>query len=86
MTCSYMYDKYHLDDLQDEENFSKKELKEAYENPIQLHYATHIKPWNDRSCTKSEIWFKYLIKTNFKIDFIIKKLKSILFFKGDNYI
>lgn len=79
MTCSYMYDMYNLENIKNEKNFTKEELEEAYNNPIQLHYATHIKPWKQRNCTKAEIWFKYLKQTNFQIDYTVNKFKSTIF-------
>jgi lipopolysaccharide biosynthesis glycosyltransferase len=91
-----MYDLYDRKNLEDEENFTKLELKEAMDEPIQLHYATHIKPWNNLSCTKSEILLEYLLKTNFvrkyleefhrpkKITEKIKNIFSISFKYGKN--
>lgn len=66
MTCSYVYDLHKDDeDFENDKQYSRKELKSAYNNPIQLHYATKIKPWSHPDCTKSEEWFKVLVKTPF---------------------
>ena len=66
VACSYMWDYYQTEeDMKTDSNYSYKEIKEAMENPIQLHYATKIKPWNQIDCTKSEVWFQYLVKTPF---------------------
>lgn len=72
MTCTYLYDLYkNEDDFKNDSQFSEKELKEAFYSPVQLHYATHIKPWLNPSCAKSEEWFKYLVKTPFLKDCLI---------------
>lgn len=66
VACSYMWDYYKTqEDINTDENYSSKEIKEAMNNPVQLHYATGIKPWKNVDCTKSEEWFKYLVKTPF---------------------
>lgn len=79
MTCSYFYNLYNFEELNKEKNFSIKEQVEAYINPVQLHYATSRKPWLQKNTVKSEIWFNYLLKTNFKRDYYIKKLKQNIF-------
>lgn len=71
VVCTYMYDIY-----KDEEDFnsdivySSEQIKDAMENPIQLHYATGIKPWKMVNCTKSEEWYKYIVKTPFLEEFL----------------
>lgn len=71
LVCSYMYDLYkNEEDFKNDSQYSEKELKEAYNRPIQLHYATSAKPWKDVSCTKSEEWFKYLVKTPFLKEYL----------------
>ncbi|MGL5000052.1 MAG: glycosyltransferase family 8 protein [Cetobacterium sp.] len=80
MVCSYMYELYKEEkDFIDDLIYSKKELKNALKNPVQLHYATHKKPWNYPKTTKSEEWFKVLVKTVFLKDYlenIDKKMNS----------
>ncbi len=44
-------DKYH----------SKKDIEEAFLNPVQIHYATVIKPWKKIFCYKKNVWLKYFI-------------------------
>lgn len=71
VACSYMWDYYKNEqDKETDSNYSKKEIEEAMKNPIQLHYATSIKPWKNVDCTKSDIWFKYIVKTPFLKDYL----------------
>lgn len=72
MVCSYVYDLYDERYLEDEEFYSSQEISCAMKSPIQLHYATHIKPWLDLKCPRSDIWLRYLLKTNFYEDYIEK--------------
>lgn len=66
LVCTYLYDLYKEEcDFENDLIYTKEDLKNAMENPIQLHYATNIKPWNNPSITKAEIWFSYLLKTPF---------------------
>jgi lipopolysaccharide biosynthesis glycosyltransferase len=66
MVCNYVYDLYKTEeDFDTDKAFSRLELKDAMENPIQLHYAGAKKPWKDPDCTKVETWVKYLTKTPF---------------------
>lgn len=61
VVCTYMYDIF--DDpskLNTDHYYKANEIVKALKNPVQLHYATNIKPWNTISCTKSEIWYDYL--------------------------
>ena len=70
LACSYMWDEYKSDeDKLTDIHYSKEEIDDAMENTVQLHYATSKKPWKNVDCTKSEIWFKYLMKTNFVKDY-----------------
>ena len=70
--CNYVYDLYNTDeDFNNDEIFSALELREAMENPIQLHYPGYKKPWKE-DCTKAEEWFKYVIKTAFNEQFRLK--------------
>lgn len=57
--------------------YTQKEIDEAREHPIQLHYAGANKPWNTPSEPKSEIWFNYLCKTPFLKDYL-NTLESII--------
>ncbi len=74
MVCSYAYDFYPNEKEYDKDvMYSAEEVKYALENPIQLHFATHIKPWNTPNCTKSEVWYSYLCKTPFFKEFMFSK-------------
>lgn len=71
VACSYMWDYYKTkEDMESDENYSYKEINEAMSAPVQLHYATSIKPWKNVDCTKSEIWFQYLVKTPFLREYL----------------
>lgn len=77
MTCTYIYDLYSSgSDLDTDINYSREELEDSINNPIQLHYATHVKPWIDPSCTKSEIWYKILADTPFFFECLLKLRES----------
>lgn len=78
VSCSYLWDYFKNDkDFNDEKKYSVNEIKHAMSHPIQLHYATSIKPWKNVNCTKSEEWFKYIVKTPFLNDFL-NDLDSLL--------
>jgi lipopolysaccharide biosynthesis glycosyltransferase len=66
LVCSYLYDLYKSDeDFSQDTVYSAKDIHFLLENPIQLHYATGIKPWKNPGCTKSNFWYEYLLKTPF---------------------
>lgn len=70
VACSYMWDYYKSDnDFKTDVNYTEKEIRDAMESPIQLHYATSIKPWKNVDCTLSATWFTYLAKTPFMQEF-----------------
>ena len=46
------------------------EFRWILENPIQLHYVGGNKPWIKPDTEKSEVWFEYLAKTPFYIDYL----------------
>lgn len=76
VACSYMWDIYFTDeDKKTDQNYSKEEIEDAMNNTVQLHYATSTKPWKNVDCTKSEEWFKYIVKTPFLIEYL-KNLPS----------
>ena len=76
LICTYFYDTYKTeDDFNNDLNYTAQELKFALKNPIQLHYATHIKPWNNINCLKNEIFFAYLSNTPFFNDVLKTLLK-----------
>ena len=74
LVCTYMYDFYTSEeDFNNDLNYNAQEIKYALQNPIQLHFATHVKPWKDVKCTKNEVFFEYLAKTPFLND-VLKTL------------
>ena len=73
VVCTYIYDLFKTDaDMNNNTIYSAAELREGMENPVQLHYATHVKPWKNTGCTKSEEWFKVLVKTPFLKDYLMQ--------------
>jgi len=71
VACSYMWDFYDVEEESfHDENYKDEEIKDAMLHPIQLHYATSIKPWKNVNCTKSEEWFKYITKTLFLEEYL----------------
>ena len=78
MVCTYLYDLYDTKNASNNDLvYSSGQLKEALENPVQVHYATAIKPWNTPDCTKADIWYSYLVKTPFFYE-QMSKFKSLL--------
>lgn len=50
--------------------YTLSEITEAFEKPVQLHYASALKPWNSPECYRLEIWFAALSKTIFVKDYL----------------
>ena len=71
VACSYMWDEFKTTkDMRTDSYYSYKEIKDAMENTVQLHYVTSRKPWKSVDSTKSEVWFRYLTKTLFLEDYL----------------
>ena len=71
ISCSYLWDFYQNDaDFKNDIYYPESELREAMEHPIQLHYATSVKPWKNVECTKADEWYRYLVKTPFLAEFL----------------
>ena len=69
--CSYSYDLFPTEEsYSTDRHYTADEIKDALENPIQLHYATSKKPWNTPNITKADKWFSALRKTNFHGDYV----------------
>lgn len=64
------------------EVYSQKELDDARDNPIQLHYIGDKKPWNSPKQAKSHIWYEYLSKTPF-LKIHLENLEDVII---NNYI
>ena len=58
------------EDKETDIHYKKEEIEDAMTNTVQLHYATSRKPWKNVDCTKADIWFKYLMKTNFVEEYL----------------
>lgn len=79
LACSYMWDEYKTEkDKETDVWYDKEEINDAMENTVQLHYATSRKPWKNVDCTKSEVWFEYLVKTNFLREYLEKLPNQIV--------
>lgn len=73
VACSYMWDEYKTEkDKETDIYYTKEEIEDAMTNTVQLHYATSTKPWKNVNSTKSEVWFEYLVKTNFLKEYLEK--------------
>lgn len=60
--------------------YTQKEILQARDHPIQLHYVGVRKPWNSPSEPKSDLWFFYLSQTAFLEEYL-NNMESILFKK-----
>lgn len=49
---------------------AKENFIQALQNPIQLHYAGFLKPWNSFFTRKQKLWFKELFRNGFFIDYL----------------
>lgn len=82
LVCTYLYDMYKCEsDYKNDLIYDENTVKFALEHPIQVHYATSVKPWNS-VCQKQELWFYYLTKISlFKeyMEKIMPKNKKTLF-------
>ncbi len=71
MVCAYLYEIYTAPELYSTDlNYSADQIDYALKKPVQLHYATGIKPWNTPASAKSQIWFQFLFKTPFATDYL----------------
>ena len=72
--CSYTYDLFATDESYSTDRYyTSDEIKNAMQNPIQLHYATGTKPWNAPDSTMADKWFSVLKETDFYEDYTQKK-------------
>ena len=70
VVCSYQFDLFEdVEPLPVDPFYSTEEILDSLHNPVQLHYATGIKPWNQINSTKSDIWYQYLAESGFFMDF-----------------
>lgn len=61
--------------------FTFDEIQEARNNPLIIHYADKVKPWNNPFTIMSDIWWKYARKSCFYSDIIGTLIKSYV---GEN--
>lgn len=70
VVCSYFYDIFNSPDISaSDPHYSYYEIMDSMRSPIQLHFATGVKPWNSPNSIKAEIWFETLDKTGFRTDY-----------------
>ncbi|MEF2601280.1 MAG: glycosyltransferase family 8 protein [Fusobacterium mortiferum] len=68
LVCTYMYNKGAYDYIKDETILI--EIEKAKKFPVQLHYATPIKPWKNLGIPKADEWVKVLAKTIFLNEYL----------------
>lgn len=69
---------YFSDDLMGLRNsYNPEEWMEACTDPVIIHYADKIKPWNSFETDFSYIWWQYALKLNQKVDCIDEILLNI---------
>lgn len=74
VVCSYQYGLYSDWRERDFDLFySREEIQDAMNHPIQLHYAADIKPWKNPTSSKADIWFYYLSKCGMFYDYMVKE-------------
>lgn len=77
LVCTYAYELYdHAYSLDDDIIYTKEELRQGLASPVQLHYAGVNKPWAMPECTKSEEWFKFLVKTPYLKEWLMMQSKA----------
>lgn len=67
MVCTYLYDVLKKDEM--------GAWGEVLDAPVQLHYATGIKPWRNPFCTKASLWWKGLVGTGFALESLFRCLR-----------
>ena len=78
MVCTYLYDIFKTEDSYKLDlNYSEDEVKDTLENPIQIHYASTVKPWNGIP-PKNSNWFSYLLEVSELVHEKLKKEYSTL--------
>ncbi len=75
VVCSYQYEVFDSSAKKESDIFyTKAQIQESMDKPVQLHYATGIKPWNDPTSVKADIWFYYLAQCGMFFDYMKKQL------------
>ncbi len=71
VVCSYCYDIFTTEEKYGSDaNYAADQIRDALARPVQLHYATHIKPWNSPQSVMADKWFLALAKTEFYEDYL----------------
>lgn len=60
--------KRHLVNIEKDAFHGHEDIQVAFEDPIQIHYATHRKPWNMLLCYRKLIWWRYLLSSGFVLE------------------
>lgn len=58
--------------------FGEKQVKEAKQNPVIIHFVSEKKPWNDQNIPKSDRFWFYYKKTPYRNKYIQHKINIIL--------
>lgn len=70
VVCSYMYDLCQEPSVcASDPHYTYREIRDAMEHPVQLHYATGSKPWTDPESTRAELWYQQLKRTSFQEEY-----------------
>ena len=56
--------------------FGSESISEAISNPLIIHYADRIKPWQDKNCIFSNYWWKYAKCSRFYYTIIFGLIKQ----------
>ena len=48
-----------IDGTMDTKVYSKEEIEEAQTEPVIIHYADRVKPWNNKSSLLAGVWWEY---------------------------
>jgi lipopolysaccharide biosynthesis glycosyltransferase len=86
MVCTYFYDMFRDPAALDRDRLNgRAELEAALAHPVQLHYATSVKPWNDPGCTRADVWWRVVARTPLlgeALDALAVRLRRISARKG----
>lgn len=58
--------------------FGSESISEAISNPLIIHYADKIKPWQDKSCIFSNYWWKYAKCSRFYYTIFFRLIKHYI--------
>lgn len=68
---TYLSGRYY-DLISGDDYYSEQEIRAAFASPIQVHFATGVKPWSSFACYRKLTWLKHLFFTGFMVEHLIK--------------